>query len=207
MYRKDFYIRNKRTKLQHHHYPIWIEKDLQRFLQILEELPDRGDDITHKVMARLALASGARATEIRALTWSDVDWKNHVIHINKPQESVSNKNMEISSVKLQESVRDVHVDECVMELLAKHKAIQGRYLKSNGYKNPHGYIFGKVGLENDELIPAIYSDFSEWLNQLCKKHDLPHITAHFLRHIAIIRVLDRGTPLKEMQNMLGLAKQ
>ena len=176
---------------------------MQRFLQILETLPNKVSDVKHKAMFYLSLISGARAGEVTALTWDDIDWKNHAIHINKAQKYVSSKRVEISSPKTPESVRDVYVDEYVMSLLARHKENQARYLKNKGYDNPHGYIFLAIRLRNDELVPASPSCFSMWLNETCKKYDLPHITVHSLRHMAATYALNQGAALTTVQNMLG----
>ena len=132
--------RDEWPKPKYHHYPIWEEDDLQNFLKLLNGLPDKPSDIKHKAMFYLALLCGARAGEIYALTWGDIDWKNHIVHINKSQKYMSAENREISKPKTPESVRDVYVDDYVIELLKKHQKNQVRYLSNKGYDNPHGYI-------------------------------------------------------------------
>ena len=187
----------------YHRYPIWEESDLQKFLQILEDLPNRVYNVKHKAMFYLALISGARRGEIYALTWDDIDWKKQVVHINKAQKYVNSRNVEISAPKTPESVRDVYVDDYVLDLLRQHRINQDYQLARKGYANPHGYIFLAVHLRNDEVVPVSPSCLYMWLDKICKKHNLPHITVHSLRHMAATYALNQGAALTTVQSMLG----
>ena len=55
-------------KPNYQHYPIWEEKDLQKFLKILEKLPETPRNIKHKTFIYISLISGARKGEVSALT-------------------------------------------------------------------------------------------------------------------------------------------
>ena len=195
--------KDERPKPHYHHYPIWEEEDLQRFLKILGDLPDNKANVKHKAMFYLGLLCGARSGEITALTWEDVDWKNQLIHITKSQKYMNSRLMEVSKPKTTESVRDVYVDEYVLELLRKHKENQEEYLANKGYENPHGYLFLAIHLRNDELVPVSPSCHYMWLTKICKKHGLPHITVHSLRHMAATYALNHGAALTTVQSMLG----
>lgn len=190
-------------KPDYHHYPVWEEEDLGRFIQVLESLPETATTIKHKTMFYLALISGVRKGEMSALTWEDVDWKKCAIRINKAFKYVTGKIVEISKPKTESSVRTVFVDEYVLELLKKHKKNQDRYLANKGYENPHGYIFLAVRLRNEELVPVSPACLSNWLKHICAKYDLPRITVHSLRHMAATYALNHGASLTTVQSMLG----
>lgn len=96
-------------KPDYHHYPVWEEDDLKKFLQIIEELPNYPHNLKHKTMFYLALLTGARKSELIALTWEDIDWKNNLIHINKAQKYVNSRQVEISAPKTKEYVRSVYM--------------------------------------------------------------------------------------------------
>lgn len=97
-------------------------------------------------MFYLDLLTGARKSELIALTWEDIDWKNSMIHINKAQKYVNSQNVEISAPKTSESVRSLYVDAYVLDLLRQHRENQLKYLRNKGYENPHGYIFLAIRL-------------------------------------------------------------
>ena len=195
--------RDEWPKPNYHHYPVWEEEDLRKFLLIVEELPNYPRNLKHKAMLYLALLTGARKSELIALTWNDIDWKNSMVHITKAQKYVNSRHVEISAPKTVESVRSVYVDEYVLDLLRRHREIQQKYLQTKGYENPQGYIFLAVRLRNGELVPEAPNSFAGWLKGLAKENGLPHITVHSLRHMAATYALNHGAALTTVQSMLG----
>ena len=195
--------RSEWPKPDYHHYPIWQESELQKFVQALDALPDTARNVKHKAMFYVALMSGTRSGELTSLTWEDIDWQEKSIRINKAQKYVNARTMEISAPKTPESNRILYVDEYVMELLKKHKQYQEEYLRRMEYENPHGYIFLAVHLRNDEIVPATPSSLYMWLGKMCKDWGLPHIAVHSLRAMAATYALNHGAALTTVQNMLG----
>jgi len=49
----------------------------------LNKLIDATEDRKYQVLFRLAIMSGARQGEILGLKWSDIDWNNSQIHIQR----------------------------------------------------------------------------------------------------------------------------
>ena len=154
-------------------------------------------------MFYLALISGARKGEFSALTWENIDWKNCSVRINKAQKYIGRDNVEISKPKTEKSIRTIYVDKYVLDLLRLHKERQDEYLKNKGYKNPNGYIFLAVRLRNYEFVPISPTSLRLWMSKLCKKHNLPRITVHSLRHMAATYALNHGATLTTVQSMLG----
>lgn len=176
--------REDRPKPKYHHYPIWQEADLMKFLRVIDALPNSAANLKHKTMFYLSLLTGARKGEVCALTWDDVDWEQKSVHIHKAQKYIDGRHVEISQPKTAESVRTLFVDDHVLELLRRHKELQEQYLRTKGYKNPNQYIFLAIRLRNEEIVPVTASALYTWLLRLCKEHDLPPITVHSLRHMA-----------------------
>lgn len=191
------------TKPNYHHYPVWEEDDLQRFLRILETLPESPRNIKHKAMFYIALISGARKGELNALTWDDIDWINCTIHVNKAPKYINKDEVEISKPKTESSVRTIYIDEYVISLLQKHKENQEQYLSVKGYENPNGFIFLAARLRNDELVPVTPTCLRIWMHKICKEHHLACITVHSLRHMAATYALNHGAALTTVQSMLG----
>ena len=195
--------REDRPKPKYHHYPIWQEADLMKFLRVVDALPNSPKNIKHKTMFYLSLLTGARKGEVSALTWDDVDWEQKSVHIRKAQKYIDGRHVEISKPKTAESVRTLFVDDHVLDLLRQHKALQEEYLRVKGYENPNQYIFLAIRLRNEEIVPVTASSLYAWLLRLSKEHDLPPITVHSLRHMAATYALNHGAALTTVQTMLG----
>jgi len=187
----------------HHHHPIWQKEELQKFLHLIDSLPDTPRNVQKKTVFYLALMTGMRRGEVTALTWNDIDWEEQLIHIERAQKYINSRTYEISKPKTKSSIRTVYVDDFVLDLLKKQKENQERRLKRNQEENQPGYVFlGKV-LKNGEAVPITASMPHRWLTDFCKKHGLRHITFHSLRHMAATYALGYGAPLTAVQSMLG----
>ena len=161
--------REDRPKPKYHHYPIWQEADLMKFLRVIDALPNSPKNIKHKTMFYLSLLTGARKGEVSALTWDDVDWEQKSVHIRKAQKYIDGRHVEISKPKTAESVRTLFVDDHVLELLRQHKVLQEEYRRVKGYENPNQYIFLAIRLRNEEIVPVTASSLYAWLVRLSKE--------------------------------------
>lgn len=195
--------RDEWPKPKYHHYPVWQENDLKKFIRIIEEIKESPRIIKHKTMFYLSLISGARKGEVSALTWDDIDWDEHAAYINKSYKYIDSSHVETSEPKTPESVRKLYLDDYIMALLKKHKASQDKYLKFKGYDNPQKYVFLAIRQRNDKLVPVTPSCLYMWMSKICKKYNLPHITVHSLRHMAATYALNNGATLTTVQTMLG----
>ena len=187
----------------YHHYPIWQENELQRFLEIMEELPNNSRNLKYKTMFYLGLMTGLRQGELTALTWDAIDWANHTISVNKSQKYLGKDVNEVSDPKTKSSVRRVYMDEYLEDLLKAHEEYQRMFLESEGLRNPSGYVFLAQSLRNGKLAPITPGAMREWLRKICRKHGLPSITVHSLRHMAATYSLSHGAPITAVQSMLG----
>lgn len=195
--------KSKRPKPIYRHNPIWQEKDLQRFLHILETIPNTPMQLKNKTMFYLSLLTGTRKGELCALTWEDIDWENNAIAITKAQKYIGKDKVEIGAPKTAGSVRRLFIDDYAIALLHKHKSNQDRYLCEKGYENPNQYVFLAVRQRNDQLVPVSASCLYMWMSKICRAHSLPHITVHSLRAMAATYALNHGAALTTVQTMLG----
>lgn len=193
----------QRPKPKYHHYPIWQEDDLRKFIQIIESYDHSPMIVKHKTMFYLALITGARKGEFSALTWKDIDWDNQAVHIEKSQKYIDASHVEIGSPKTNASIRTLYIDSYVLHLLRKHKENQDKYLSSKGYANPDEYVFLAVPLRKGMVVPVSPSCLYMWMNRITKENGLPHVTVHSLRHMAATYALNNGASLTTVQAMLA----
>ncbi len=77
--------------------------------------------LQYHVMVKLMLFSGARRAEVCGLEWSDIDWENDRIHIQRNSLYVPSAGMYEDTTKTESSDRVVKLPKTVMELLqAQH---------------------------------------------------------------------------------------
>ena len=192
-----------RPRPDYHHYPIWQERDLQKFLKMLDNLPDTPQNVKYQTMFYLYFLTGARRSELCALTWCDIDFAHQAIKITKSEKYISRDMVEISAPKTEESKRIVYFDGFVLYLLQRHKESQEEYLKSKGLTNPKQYVFLAARKKNEALVPICPNAFYQWLQKNISVCGLPHIGTHSLRHMAATYALNSGAALTTVQSMLG----
>lgn len=130
-------------------------------------------------MINIALGTGLRFGEIKALTWKDVDFKKRELTIRQAfAEGVlgSTKSNRIRRIPMTESV---------------HETLSG--LKKSG-----GYVFaGKDGK------PMEQSTSIRRLQRICKQAGIRKIGWHVLRHTFASHLAQSGANLVAVQNLLG----
>lgn len=128
---------------------------------------------------------GLRRGEALAIKWSDIDFENQIIHIER-QYSKNGMKLEVHDLKTANSKRDLplipRIENCLL-----------RY----GAKRSDDYI-----LAVDGVLPTPYQvdwQFKKIRHQLGRED----ITLHSLRHFAATELKDLKVPVKDVQSILG----
>lgn len=161
----------------------------------------------------VALGTGMRAGELRALEWKDIDFKNKVIHVQGTLKFHKGEGYKKDVPKTRTSERDIPMLDEVWNLLKKQKKEQAELKLSLGDKwipdkglehlvftsGYHRTGFG-VPVSNG----ALNCDMKKIVQQIRQQHEsFPDITPHTLRHTFATRGLENGIPPKVMQELLG----
>lgn len=155
------------------------------------------DKIFNYIIAT-GILTGARFSEILALTWKDVDFSQQTIQINKSWDYNYTNNFK--ETKTETSNRTVQIDDDLVKLLQKLKREQLAYLKT--IKRPIS-INEMVFLDKDlKLITntAINKDLKNIENRL---NITPIITFHGLRHTHVSYLLSQGVDINYISHRLG----
>lgn len=149
----------------------WTYEEYQKFINKVE-------DIKYKTFFELLFFSGLRKGEILGLTWSDIDFVNNTININK----AINKYHEIQSTKSLSSNRIISINNKLIEDLKKLK-----------------------NTENDEdlIFKFSFTTAKRKKDYYCKIAEVKQITIHQFRHSHSIMLYENSVPLDEIQNRLG----
>ena len=155
------------------------------------------NDITIGIL--LSLYLGLRIGEVCALTWEDIDFDNHLVHINKTvirvcnldPSSVKKTQLLLTNAKTKNSMRFIPLGTNLLHLLKNYKINHHRHnsqfilTASEHFMDPRNY----------------YNQFKKIL-RFCH---LEQFNYHALRHTFATECIERGLDPKSLSEMLGHA--
>ena len=164
----------KQNDSEIHYYTI------DEYNHLLEEL--KNEDITKRLAVEIAIKTGLRRSEIFGLKWSDIDFTNNIMSVNKTRQKSQNKMLELTT-KTYSSIRDITIPDSLSELLKEY------YLEHK---------------DNEYILQDIdYDNLTAWFRYWQEKHNLPRIKFHDLRHTHATLLLSQGVDIKTIQKRLG----
>jgi integrase len=140
----------------------------------------------YKTLFMLSIMSGARQGELFGLKWSDIDWGNSQIHINRIY-----NNGAWYRPKSKTSTRRIDIGPSMLKALRKWKIACPPndydlvFPNKSGKPLDHGYMY------RHHYWPAL------------KKAELPKIKFHTLRHTYASLLIEQGENIKYIQTQLG----
>ena len=162
------------------------ETQIQMFLDVAKSRNIK----TYTIMAT-ALYTGIRRGELLALEWSDIDFKNSRIKINKQvykHEKTTTKN---------NKSRIVDIPENLKTILQEYKKAQ-TILSKVVFCNPEGKYMNPSILERNYFCATLKA-----LNKQLSEDEQIKLRFHDLRHTYATYLLSRGVPIKYVQEQLG----
>ncbi|WP_289137757.1 tyrosine recombinase XerC [uncultured Brevibacillus sp.] len=151
------------------------------------------------VPVHLAVCLGLRREEITGLRWEHVDLKNRILRIVEVRTAAGkNKNI-IKEPKTPKSRRTLYIVDEVYDVLVKHKEWQVKRKAFLGdLYHDSGYVFVR-----DDGKPYRVNSVSEHFLDFLRKHGLPKIRLHDLRHTFASVMYEAGVDLKAISEMMG----
>ena len=148
------------------------------------------------VLYSVLLATGCRFGEVVALEWSDIDFENGTISINK---NYSRLLKLIGTPKSKAGVRTISIDKKTVNMLRLYKNRQRQlYLQSGARAS--SVVFATPTREYQNLATR-----QEALDRRCNEIAIPRFTFHAFRHTHASLLLNAGISYKELQYRLGHA--
>ena len=153
---------------------------------------------------QLAICTGMRNGELSGLLWSDVDFKNKVIHINHTLVTLWKGGTQLDTPKTLTSKRDIPMIGKAYDILKRQE---------KDYKNAHPHI---TKIVNDDYVFSVCDEpiskkrITFEINQMLEnmkadKIDFPYYTLHSTRHTFATRCIESGMQPKVLQSILGHA--
>lgn len=158
--------------------------EIQRLVAALED--GLSPKYVSRYMVLTAIYTGMRIGEIMALTWSDINFKEQTIRINKSYDYVEGKTKE---PKTESSNRTIKVSSSYLTLISQ--------LKTNNQE----LVFGRPG---GKPAPTSAACQKTLRNALAKEHIYKEgFHFHSLRHSHVAMLLNGGVDLYAISKRLG----
>lgn len=178
-----------------------LSKDDQ--LRLLESL--KGIDL--ELLITFALGTGLRLGEVLGLKWSDIDFKEHTLSVQRSvrrvveiqRDGTRERILKEVPPKTENSFRIVPIPDTILLKLKSYKKVQNKLILSLGedYQN-NNYVFcNDNGTIMDPKKP------NRRLSTVLKSNNIELITFHGLRHTYCTRLFEAGVPPKTVQSLVG----
>ncbi len=157
---------------------FWTKEEYDTFISGVDK---RNEDY---LMFEILFWTGIREGELLALTLSDFDMSNNLLHINKTYHRINGKDV-ISTPKTDNSVRTIIIPN---------------FLKKEVQK----YIGQHYGLpENERLFPILARTLQKRLKKYEEKSGVKPIRVHDLRHSHVAYLINQGVEPLIIKERLG----
>ena len=181
-------------KLEKHPVEAFSEREARAFFAALSTEPDLG----FRCALQLLITTGLRRGECMGLQWRDIDLVEGTLRVSRNVTYSSGNGVVIGTPKTAHGNRTIPLLQSTVALLKRHKEDIQR-------KHPGAL------LEEAFLFPSTTSIFeardpntiTRRLKQFMKKHGLPDLSPHDLRHSCATLLLANGADLKSVQEILG----
>lgn len=164
----------------------------------LKELLLLSKDTSLEPAIILAGMLGLRRGEIAGLKWENIDFEARVLHIVSVRTSAGSNKI-TKEPKTESSKRALYLIDYVYEVLLRLKEKQ----RIQEEKLGRLYYHSDYVLVKDDGIPPRANGISDQFLTFLKKHDLPHIRFHDLRHTFASVLHNNGVSLKDISTALG----
>lgn len=179
--------------------PVADEETVQRLIAALE-----GQSMKYEVYFKLILATGMRRGECCGLRWSDIDWNNRSLHIQRNVVKVSYQLILIKEPKTRAGNRVVYLSQELCKLLRawqKECAWEKEQL-GGGALAAEDYLFRQPS--GDPMVP---SSFTFRFKKILRENGLPeNLNVHSLRHTNASLLIAQGVDVRTVAGLLGHAQ-
>ena len=168
-------------------------------IQSLMELT--GSKLKYKVAILLDIFSGVRRGELIGLEWSDVDFKNETININKSTQYLPENGIFDKDTKTESSNRIVPIPDYITKTLLEYKE----------WYDEQKDIWGDKWIESNKLFvqdngkPMHPDTIGKWFKLYIEELGLPIIKFHGIRHTNATLMIANNVDIATVSARLGHA--
>mgnify|MGYP003319114415 CR=1 FL=1 len=152
----------------------------------------------HYEFMAMLLLTGMRTGECAALTWGDIDYKNHEIHITKSITKTKTGEITVGTPKTKTSTRDIPMTESVETILKAQREKMCCVIpnaSSRIFSTPYAHTV--VGWDIGKTINKVLTRLEE------KGIYIEHFSAHAFRDTFATRAIEQGMNPQTLKTILG----
>lgn len=176
------------------------EETVQKILSALEQ-----ESIKYEVYFKIIIATGIRRGECCGLKWSDIDFNQNTIHIQRNVVKVQGEEVFTKPPKTMSGNRYVYFSDSLASLLNDYKTFCAKHLQmyENRDLTEDTYLFR----QNNTDLPMLPDTFSTRFKKILKDNHLPtSLNVHSLRHTTASLLIANGTDVATVASLLGHAQ-
>ena len=160
-----------------------------------------GSQSRYRALYHLAITTGMRISELRGLSWSDIDWISSTIKVNKQIQDVSGQGAVVGPTKTHSGNRIIRLGETTLnELREQKKRVQDERVNASGSWKENDLIF-----PSNKGTPFSLKHLRDDFTSVLEAANLHRIRFHDLRHTAGSLMLNRGVSALVVSKILGHA--
>lgn len=167
----------------------FTEEQAATFFTLLPKCP-----IDFRCMLHLLITTGLRRGELLGLQWKDIDFEGHTIEIKRNITYTPEKGLVIDTPKTENSERIIPLLPYLAKLLKEYKKDMYPFSKAAAFVFPS---------KDSDTIPRDPNAITRKVKCFMKKHNLPDMSPHDLRHSCATLLLNNGADIKSVQEILG----
>ncbi|MFS0939074.1 tyrosine-type recombinase/integrase [Enterococcus casseliflavus] len=171
---------------------VYTKQELKELFHYLDNTKPSYNNDFNNVLLRFLIYSGCRISEALALNWSDIDFNNQTVTINKTLSQTKN-GYKVSTTKTAASNATLILDATTINKLKKWQIDQRKYMLTLGITEPTSIFCGIY--KQTITHHAIYAR----LITIAKEANVPFLGVHSTRHTHASLLLDSGATMKEVQ--------
>ena len=160
------------------------------------------DQFKYKVAIILTVFTGVRLGELMGLEWSDINFRDGIVSINRSSQYLAEKGVFTKTPKTESSIRDVAIPEFVVTLLEQYKY----------WYDEQKSLYGELWYDSNRLFvqadgkPMHPSTISKWFERFVAQIGLPVINFHGLRHTNATLLIAQNIDVSVVAARLGHAQ-
>lgn len=173
-----------------HEIEVWDDADLKKVINALS-------GTTLRFLVVLAVNSGARISELLALTYNDIEGNKLTINKQTTEVTYGNKKgVRLSDTKTSCSNRVLYLSDEVVREFEKHREVHRREMVQNGYMTNILFSTNTGQLHHK-------SEVTRSLKRLYKRIGVPDHTFHSFRHTFGTNLSRAGVPIERTSKLMG----
>jgi integrase len=171
---------------------IWSAADVATVLATVR------DDVTMLAYYALALTTGMRPGELRALGWADVDLERGVVTVRRTMTRDAEYRPVIGDTTKTGRARSIAIPAATGSALKAQRRAQAERRRKTQHWRDDGLVFDRG---NGAPIPQ--QTIARRHAAIIDRTGVPAVRLHDLRHSAATAMLEGGVPLKVVSDVLG----